>query len=85
MPEERFEERTEDPTPRRREEARERGHVARSHDLSSAVILLAAVIALNFFGKELIGTLMAVTANTFGDIATADLDRNNIYVYLLTY
>lgn len=85
MPEERFEERTESATPRRREEARERGHVARSPDLSSAVILLAAVIALNFLGKDLIGALMSITKSIFADMSTVDLNRDNIYVYLLTY
>ncbi|HID23634.1 MAG TPA: hypothetical protein EYP14_14725, partial [Planctomycetaceae bacterium] len=35
MPADEFGERTEQPTPRRREEARERGNVARSADLTA--------------------------------------------------
>ncbi|MBI3855161.1 MAG: EscU/YscU/HrcU family type III secretion system export apparatus switch protein, partial [Planctomycetes bacterium] len=59
MAEERDEERTEPAPPRRREEARERGQVARSADLSSAAVLLAAVLALKFLGASLIGGLFA--------------------------
>ncbi|MBN2064882.1 MAG: flagellar biosynthesis protein FlhB [Sedimentisphaerales bacterium] len=42
---------TEAPTPRRLEEAREKGQVAKSMDLSAAVGLLAGLIALNSYGS----------------------------------
>ncbi len=58
MPEETFEERTDPATPHKKGEARQRGHVPRSQDLSAAVILLAAVIALNIFGREFVKTLL---------------------------
>jgi flagellar biosynthesis protein FlhB len=72
--EERDEERTEPATPRRREEARERGQVARSGDLSSAVILLAAVVALKFLGKPMIGGLFASAASVLEGLAVVDGD-----------
>jgi flagellar biosynthetic protein FlhB len=72
--EERDEERTEPATPRRREEARERGQVARSGDLSSAVILLAAVVALKFLGKPMIGGLFASAASVLEGLALVDGD-----------
>jgi flagellar biosynthetic protein FlhB len=62
MPEERFEEKTEPATPRKREEARQEGNVSRSADLSSAVLLVAAVGFLMAFGPSFIaqfGKLMA--------------------------
>ncbi|MBU0616426.1 MAG: flagellar biosynthesis protein FlhB [Planctomycetes bacterium] len=43
-------EKTEQPTPRRRQEAREEGQVPRSTDLTAAVGLLAALVLLNMFG-----------------------------------
>src|SRR5438093_12340251 len=55
-----YEERTEAPTPRRRTEARERGQVARSGDLTSAAVLLGAMIALRLFGAPLLATLLAL-------------------------
>ncbi|HWL92347.1 MAG TPA: flagellar biosynthesis protein FlhB [Phycisphaerae bacterium] len=51
-------ERTEAPTPRRRQEAREKGQVARSGDLSSAVLLLGGMIALRMFGMNTMAALM---------------------------
>ena len=39
------EEKTEDATPRRREESREKGQVALSHEVASALMLLVALLA----------------------------------------
>jgi flagellar biosynthetic protein FlhB len=49
--------RTEAPTPRRREEAREQGQVAISSDLSGGLLLLAAALGL-WLGAEMIGSGM---------------------------
>lgn len=68
MAEERDGDRTEPATPRRREEARERGQVARSADLSSAVVLLAAVLGLRFAGRPLLESLFASTSGVLGGL-----------------
>jgi len=52
MPEEGGE-KSHDPTPRRREQAREEGNVAKSQDLASALILLIAVVLLMTQGKAI--------------------------------
>ena len=63
-------EKTEPPTPRRRLEARRRGQVARSQDLSAAVLLLAGFLTLGFMGPGIWHTLLAVTrAGLTGDSA----------------
>jgi flagellar biosynthetic protein FlhB len=49
-----FEEKTEAPTPRRREMARRRGEFARSDDLCAAAVLLTAVLMLQVTGPRLI-------------------------------
>lgn len=60
--------RTEAPTPRRRQEARSKGQVARSHDLTSAVLLLAAFVGLYLIGPDLTQVLTAmITASLSGD------------------
>lgn len=46
-------ERTEAPTPRRQQEAREQGNIARSGDLTAALTLLAGVVLLQVFGVKL--------------------------------
>ncbi len=54
-------EKTEPPTPRRRQEAREKGQVARSQDLTAAVLLLAGFTALGLLGPQIWHTLLAIT------------------------
>ncbi len=81
MPEERFEERTEPATPRRRQEARERGHVARSADLSSAVILLAAVLTLEFFGRSFLEGVFAALKGVLERLAEMDGARENLLLH----
>lgn len=60
MPDDR-ESRTEPPTARRRSEARSKGQVARSPDLSAAVLLLTGLLALRFLGVDLAGQLLSAT------------------------
>ncbi len=50
MPEESFQERTEQATPRRLKEAREKGQVAKSRELASVAVLLTGLMTL-FFGS----------------------------------
>lgn len=55
-------EKTEPPTPRRRQEARRKGQVARSQDLTAAVLLLSAFLSLGLLGPRIWYTLIAITA-----------------------
>lgn len=65
-------ERTETATPRRREEARNEGNVARSVDLSAAVTLLGAMLLLQLFGFRLAENLMVLVR----DILSGDAGGN---------
>lgn len=53
MAEQGYQDRTEQATPKRREEARKRGEVAKSREIPSATVLAAAVIFLFFSGKAM--------------------------------
>ncbi|MBP7933872.1 MAG: flagellar biosynthesis protein FlhB [Phycisphaerae bacterium] len=55
-----LQDKTEPATPRRREEARERGQVARSSDFTSAVVLLGAIVVLYVSRDTITGRLLAV-------------------------
>jgi flagellar biosynthetic protein FlhB len=55
-----FEEKTEAPTPRRRTQARDQGQVARSQDLSAAVLLLTGLLFLKFLGLNMMESMLAV-------------------------
>lgn len=62
--------RTEAPTPRRRQEAREDGQIARSSDLTAACTLLAAVVLLQIFGSRIFTAMkLAVTMMLAGSHA----------------
>lgn len=58
---------TEQPTARRREEAREEGQIARSTDLTAAVALLAGLLLLKAFGGHILETLFGMT-RALGDV-----------------
>ncbi len=83
MPEERYETATEPATPRRRQEARERGHVARSADLSAAIVLLAAMLALSFFGGALYADLSGYTKQIWSTLGETDISPDNAAALLL--
>lgn len=83
MPEERYETATEPATPRRRQEARERGHVARSADLSAAAVLLAAMLALSFFGDTLCANITSYAKQIWSTLREADMSHENAVPFLL--
>ena len=61
--------RTEKPTPKRLEQARERGQVARSMDLSGAGVMLAGLVGIVLLGHELMTAAGGAMSSTFGQIA----------------
>src|SRR5262245_59534467 len=64
---------TEKATPKRREEARKKGQVAKSHDLNGAVVLLAALLALSAFGPTMIERLEESMRIVLHLVATPDV------------
>lgn len=55
-------EKTEAPTPRKREEARKQGQVARSQDLSAAALILSGMVGLALLGPGMLRSMLAVMA-----------------------
>jgi flagellar biosynthetic protein FlhB len=66
-------ERTEDATTRRREQARDKGQVARSKELASVSVLVIGSVALMWFGEMLATELAAIMSRLF------HLSREEIY------
>lgn len=66
-------ERTEDATPRRLQQAREKGQVARSKELASASVLIVGAVALMLFGEPLARALFKIMGRLF------DLTREEIF------
>src|ERR1044071_899618 len=68
---------TEAPTPRRRQEAREQGNIARSHDLSSAVLMLGMLVMLNWYGQGLVTALRAIMDRMLSASSMRDFNPNS--------
>jgi flagellar biosynthetic protein FlhB len=76
------EERTQTPSAQRRRQARERGHVARSPELTAAVGLLVGIALVGFWGSDLVQELTALVREPWtGEVPlTADLSAVVIVV-----
>jgi flagellar biosynthetic protein FlhB len=74
-------ERTEKPTAKRIKDARAKGQVARSRDLSSAISLAAVTLGLAWLGMEMVVTIadrLSVGLGTLADRAHTPVDPNGL-------
>ncbi len=81
MPEDSNEERTEQPTPKRRREAREKGNVAKSTEINSVLVLLMGIIVLRIAGPWIFDQVGSTIAKSFGMISNPQLDQASIIAY----
>jgi len=65
MAEKSFEEKTEKATPRKRKEAREKGEVARSKELPSVSVLIAALLTMTVFGSMMFTQVQGMMKGLF--------------------
>jgi flagellar biosynthetic protein FlhB len=75
MPEQ-FGDKSHDATPHRKQKAREEGQVAKSQDLSSAVLLIGSLLVLMYMGTSLIDFLGSVARAQFGGQAELIVDQS---------
>jgi flagellar biosynthetic protein FlhB len=66
------ESKTEKATPKRREEARKKGQVARSADVNGAVVLMAGLLALSAFGPKMLEQLRQGMTDMLALVSTPD-------------
>jgi flagellar biosynthetic protein FlhB len=67
------ESKTEDPTPRRREEARKQGQVPFSNELVGAAVTLAGIVGLDAFGRAIGDTMLDVFRTDLPQLFRAEL------------
>lgn len=70
MGDESFQEKTERATPKRIKDAREKGQVARSQELSSVAIMLVAILSLMVLGPTLSGNIRGLATWVFSNATT---------------
>ncbi len=71
-------EKTEEATPRRRQESRRRGQVGRSQDLSGMVVLFGAIVLLRLFGPRMADQVMALMSGAFNHIGETELTPQSV-------
>jgi flagellar biosynthetic protein FlhB len=72
-----FGDKTEAPTAKRREQAREEGSVARSADLTAAALLIGGLVLLKWYGGGLMSAMSAVVRHMLGESSLASLDSSS--------
>ena len=85
MAEESFQEKTEQATPKRREESRRKGQVARSAELSSLAILVSGLLAMVSLSSYVYNNLTGFMVSMCTDGFSVQLNALNLPTYLLTW
>lgn len=71
-------EKTESATPKRLEEARKRGEIPRSRDLSAAAVLMMGGVALSFLGQNVAGDLFGMMRSSLSLTRDQALDTTHL-------
>jgi flagellar biosynthetic protein FlhB len=75
---------TEKATPKRREEARKKGQVAKSQDLNGASVMLAGLLGIALFGGTIVAHMQHAMITTFAQVADPSVvDKRGIGVLLM--
>src|SRR5262245_64857927 len=78
MAEESLQDRTEQATPRRREEARKKGQVLRSTEVSSFAVLAASLLGLLAFGPLMASSLGRLAAHHFQNATSIEISLSTL-------
>ncbi|HET7522162.1 MAG TPA: flagellar biosynthesis protein FlhB [Bacillales bacterium] len=71
-------EKTEKATPKKRQDSRQKGQVAKSADVNTALILLFMFLFLLFFGSSFIQKLLHIFQHTFTEYALMELTEESV-------
>ena len=81
MAEESFEEKTEKPTPKKREEARKKGEVAKSREVPSVAVLLAGLITLTICISYVYAHIQMIMKGAFSLLTLKDLNLPDFIIF----
>jgi flagellar biosynthetic protein FlhB len=77
-------EKTEQPTSRRREQAREKGQVAKSQEITSVAILMACLTLFYFSSAMMVEKMMGLMRWTFHEAGQFVINADTIHLLILT-
>jgi flagellar biosynthetic protein FlhB len=72
---------TEDPTPKKQEEAREKGQLGKSQDLTAAMMSAIAITFLFMYGHKIVNYHVDAIIYIFSHFHQMDLTPNNVFAY----
>jgi len=78
-------EKTEKATPKKRQDARRKGQVAKSQELVSVAVLLACLVVFYFGSYNMIEKMLDVMRQLFVESAQFNIDCNNIQHFLVDF
>ena len=78
-------EKTEEATSRRRAKERERGNVAKSKDMESALVMVGGVALLGVFAKHIYDNIINMLRDTFTNLHPASIDSSNVVGIMYPY
>ncbi len=84
MADDAYEDRTEPATPKKREKARQEGKVARSQEVSAALILLAGMAFLAFWGPFFLAKMRGLAWALHGNAGTLVVSSDTVYPQFLS-
>jgi flagellar biosynthetic protein FlhB len=85
MAEEDFQDKTEEPTPKRRNEARDKGKVAKSRDLSGALVLLTGLLCLAIWGPHMGRKTMEMLRIWLGQLRPGMVGPNQMSALFMSF
>jgi len=75
-------EKTEEPTPKRKQKARDDGDTARSKELTTFAVLIVSTFGLFFFGGRISDSMMAISSQSFSVDRETLLDQGSMIAFL---
>ena len=78
-------EKTEEATSRRRSKERERGNVAKSKDMESALVMVAGIALLAVFAKHMYSNIQSMMYETFSNLNPSSIDTTSIVGIMYPY
>lgn len=78
---EEFQERTEQATPKRREDVRKKGKIAKSYEFNSAIVILVSILVLYFGGSHGYQKISNLTRFVFSNLHLIEISKDNVQKY----
>ncbi len=75
-------EKSEDPTSKKKSESRKKGQVVRSQELTTFFMLLASIIGIMFFGQGMIEAITSIMSNNFSVERTTLFDTEQLFRHI---